>query len=78
MRTITRTDVMKSDEFTFVRSISKFSERPEKAGQFFASQQFVINGHDDKMTMWHILVYLDGRVPGNSNFESIFTMTPKK
>lgn len=63
---------MESDEFTFVWSISKFSERPEKTGQFFPSQQFVINGPDEKMTMWRVLVYPKGRVPENSNHIGVY------
>ena len=46
---------MESNEFTFVWSICKFSERPEKTGQFFPSQQFVINGPDE-ITMITIMM----------------------
>ena len=63
---------MESNEFTFVWSICKFSERPEKTGQFFPSQQFVINGPDEKMTMWRVLVYPKGRVPENSNHIGVY------
>ena len=49
-----------------------------KTGQFFPSQQFVINGPDDKMTMWRILVYLEGRVPENRNSFSILDVKKTK
>ena len=67
---------MESNEFTFVWSICKFSERPEKMGQFFPSQQFVINGPDDKM--WRILDYLEERVPENRNSFSILDVKKTK
>ena len=67
---------MESNEFTFVWSICKFSERPEKTGQFFPSQQFVINGPDDKM--WRILDYLEERVPENRNSFSILDVKKTK
>ena len=47
-----------------------------KTGQFFPSQQFVINGPDDKM--WRILDYLEERVPENRNSFSILDVKKTK
>jgi len=73
-----RTDVMESDEFTFVWSISKFSERPEKTGEFIPSQEFIINGPEDKVTKWRVLVYPKGRLPENSNHIGVYLYNDTK
>merc|ERR1719474_1015707 len=69
---------MESDEFTFVWSISKFSERPEKTGEFIPSQEFIINGPEDKVTKWRVLVYPKGRLPENSNHIGVYLYNDTK
>jgi len=57
-----KTDVMESDKFTFVWSISRFSSRlKEKAnGEYLKSKGFRILGPGSKVTDLHVRVYPNG------------------
>jgi len=71
-----KTDVMESDKFTFVWSISRFSSRlKEKAnGEYLKSKGFRILGPGSKVTDLHVRVYPNGEKTSVKDHVSAFLM----
>jgi len=71
-----KTDVMESDKFTFVWSISRFSSRlKEKAnGEYLTSKGFRILGPGSKVTDLHVRVYPNGEKTSVKDHVSAFLM----
>jgi len=56
-----KTGFMKSENYTFVWSISDFSSRSESNGYLLTSEEFAIKGPDDKISRWRVELYPKGR-----------------
>ena len=63
-------------KFRFAWTIEKFSERPEKQGEFIFSSKFTVQGPDNTKTLWKLQVYPKGSGNvGAKNHLSIFLLT---
>jgi len=67
-----KTEITKSEKYTFVWRISDFSSRSEKNGEVLNSEDFIIKGPDEKLTKWCAQIYPKGDESENSEYISVY------
>jgi len=67
-----KTEIMKSEKYTFVWRISDFSSRPEKNKEVLNSEDFTIKGPDEKFTKWCAEIYPKGYTNESSDYISVY------
>jgi len=67
-----KTEITKSEKYTFVWMISDFSSRSEKNGEVLDSEDFIIKGPDEKITKWCAQIYPKGDESDNTEYISVY------
>jgi len=67
-----KTDILASETFTYVWTISNFSSMTEQTGEYLNSEEFTINGPGNKITTWYGQVSPRGQKEEYKNFVSVF------
>jgi len=69
-----KSEVIESEEFTFVWEIPKFGSRTGVNGYYILSKEFTIDGPGNKSTKWCGKIYPNGSVSDNKDFTALFLL----
>jgi len=67
-----KSEVIESEEFTFVWEIPKFGSRTGFNGYYICSKEFTIAGPGSKSTKWYGMIYPNGCASDNKDFTSVY------
>jgi len=67
-----KTEITKSEKYTFVWKISDFSSRPEKNCEVLNSEDFIIKGPDEEITKWCAEIFPKGDESDNNEYIPVY------